>query len=84
MMAQDKLGKTVQFGDYVMVTDQRVESKATFVSTIARIMKIEEGTKGIKAIGACVVLEGNGRVARFPVDLAHATLVMRSDGSVVS
>ena len=84
MMATDSSGKQVAFGDYVAVTDQRIESLATFVSTIARIIKLEEGTKGIKAIGACVILEGNGRVGKFDVDLAHARLVMKSDGSLVS
>lgn len=83
MMALDSNGNTVQFGDYIIVQDQRVEPTATFVSTIVRIIKIEEGTGGVKATGACVVLEGHGRVAKFPVDLAQATLVMKSSGEVV-
>ena len=79
-MATDSSGKQVRYGDYVAVTDQR--QPAGFISTIARIIKLEEGTKGIKAIGATVVLEGNGRVAKFAVDIAASRLAMRSDGSL--
>lgn len=74
MMATDSKGNSVQFGDYVAVRDAGV---------VARIVKLEETPKGIKAIGAFAAMVGNGRIEKIAVDISAATLVMKSDGSLV-
>lgn len=76
MMAQDKNGKEVGYGDWVVVA---LEPNGP--NGVVRIVKIEKSPKGTKAIGALVELIGNGRVAKGPVDIAASKLVMKSDGS---
>ncbi len=84
MMAIDSKGKQVAFGDYVAIRDVQLDEVARLVGTIVRVVSITETPKGIKAIGAYVDLIGTGRVAKVQVDLSAGTLVMRSDGTVVS
>jgi hypothetical protein len=83
MMATDKSGNNVKFGDYVAVRDVQLGASATLVTAIVRIVKLEESPKGVKAIGAYVDLVGNGRISKVPVDISAATLVMASDGTKV-
>lgn len=82
-MALDSDGNAVQFGDYMNAAiggDGGPEP----AFAIVRIIKLSETPKGVAAIGAYVDLVGNGRIAKVPVDIATATLVMRSNGEVVS
>ena len=79
MMATDSNGSAVQYGDYVAI--KTVPDREELDGTIVRIVSITETPKGIKAIGAYVDLIGTGRVAKVPVDIAAATLLMKSDGT---
>ena len=81
MMATDSRGSAVQYGDYVAVQGVDLSEVQEIPGTIVRIVSISETPKGIKAIGAYVDLIGTGRVAKVPVDIAAATLLMKSDGT---
>lgn len=83
MTAKDVLGFPVAYGDYVMVSDVKLDEAHTLVGTIVRISKLSEGPKGIAAQGAYVDLDGTVSVARIPVDIAKSRLVMRSNGEAL-
>jgi hypothetical protein len=85
MMATDSKGQQVGYGDYLAVTEVALDPVPVMTfSGIVRITKIEESPKGVKATGAYVDLVGNGRIGKVPVVIGAATLVMKSDGTVVS
>jgi hypothetical protein len=83
MMAQDKGGNSVGFGDYLVVDIDNGPDEFSFRGVV-RVVKLSETPKGIAAIGAFVDLVGNGRVGKVKVDVANSTLVMRSSGEVVA
>lgn len=83
-MAIDSKNNQVAFGDYLIVEEAPMGSEHVKFSGIVRVIKLSETPKGTSAVGAFVDLVGNGRVARMPVDVSKARLVLRADGSEVT